>query len=432
MLTIHRGTNEIGGSCIELWNDNTRIVLDLGMPLVDKDRKEFNFKSFEKMSVDELIKNSILPDIPGLYKDDSKKVNALIISHPHADHFGLMNYVKPEVPVFMGEATHDIIQISGIFTPNTINFTNVQFFKRDVIFKIGDFTITPFWNDHSAFDSYSLLIECDCKRILYTGDFRSHGRKSKIMERFMAHPPPDVDYLIMEGTQLGRTQVISKSEEDIEKELLVKFKEYKINLINTSGQNIDRLVSIFKACQKARKTLVIDVYIAKLLKTLSKYAKFPYPSPSFAKIKVFFSEFTCSRLVKYSHDDILNEFEYFKVNEEEINDDPANYVMIVRPSMLVDIERIKNIANGNFIYSMWEGYKDKPDTIKLIDYLKKKGFSMFDIHTSGHADSESLLKFANAINPKNIIPIHTFSKDKYRSFFSHNIICLNDKQVLEL
>jgi len=31
---IHRGTKEIGGSCIEVWTETTRILVDFGMPLV--------------------------------------------------------------------------------------------------------------------------------------------------------------------------------------------------------------------------------------------------------------------------------------------------------------------------------------------------------------------------------------------------------------
>lgn len=33
---IHRGTQEIGGSCVEVWTDNARILADFGMPLVEK------------------------------------------------------------------------------------------------------------------------------------------------------------------------------------------------------------------------------------------------------------------------------------------------------------------------------------------------------------------------------------------------------------
>jgi len=32
-LTIHKGTNEIGGSCIELSTQNTTILFDYGTPL---------------------------------------------------------------------------------------------------------------------------------------------------------------------------------------------------------------------------------------------------------------------------------------------------------------------------------------------------------------------------------------------------------------
>ncbi len=43
---IHRGTKEIGGSCVEVWIDNTRILVDFGMPLVEKGGKEFDFNKY--------------------------------------------------------------------------------------------------------------------------------------------------------------------------------------------------------------------------------------------------------------------------------------------------------------------------------------------------------------------------------------------------
>lgn len=32
-LTIHRGTHETGGSCVEIRTDKAKILIDLGMPL---------------------------------------------------------------------------------------------------------------------------------------------------------------------------------------------------------------------------------------------------------------------------------------------------------------------------------------------------------------------------------------------------------------
>ena len=36
-IRIHRGTEEIGGTCIEVESDGRRIVLDLGLPLDARD-----------------------------------------------------------------------------------------------------------------------------------------------------------------------------------------------------------------------------------------------------------------------------------------------------------------------------------------------------------------------------------------------------------
>ena len=35
-IIIHRGTHEIGGSCVEIRSKKSRILIDIGMPLVKK------------------------------------------------------------------------------------------------------------------------------------------------------------------------------------------------------------------------------------------------------------------------------------------------------------------------------------------------------------------------------------------------------------
>ncbi len=87
-LIIHRGTQEIGGSCVELSAANTRILIDFGMPLVDKKREKFDSAILKGKSVEELKSLSILPEIKGLYKDEEKSIDAILISHSHLDHYG--------------------------------------------------------------------------------------------------------------------------------------------------------------------------------------------------------------------------------------------------------------------------------------------------------------------------------------------------------
>jgi ribonuclease J len=428
---IHRGTQEIGGSCVEIWTDTTRILVDFGMPLVERDGSEFDFDKYKNLSPDELIKAGVLPDVKGIYKNDKVLINGLLISHAHQDHWGLYNYINPAIKCYLGKATQKLIEINNLFTPKNTIIKNPVYFEKEIAFNIGDIKITPYWADHSAFDSYSFLIEANGKSIFYSGDFRGHGRKSKVFRWFTHNAPQNVDYLLLEGTSLGRDSKPFKSETDIENELVALFNiKGKSNLIYTSGQNIDRIVSIHNACIRTDKTLVVDVYIASILKELSPFAKIPYPSDDFKNLKVIFPYYTSKRLANEGNKKILYQFKDFKIGKNEISSQPDKYVMIVRPSMQKDLEMVSGIEGGNLIYSMWEGYLKKPDIKKFMEYFEKRGFSIHSIHTSGHADIDTLKQMVEAIKPKNIIPIHTFNAGDYKNIFSVPIVELKDGEMV--
>jgi len=430
---IHRGTKEIGGSCVEVCTKNTRILLDFGMPLVEKDGKEFDFKKYKELTSKELVKKEVLPNIKGLYDNSDSVIDGVIISHPHQDHYGLANFINDDVQYYLGEATHKIIELNNLFTPQEIHLKNTNYFKKERIFKIGDISITPYWADHSAFDAYSFLVEANGKSLFYSGDFRSHGRKAKTFYWFTHNAPQNVDYLLLEGTTIGRDNKPFKTEPEIENELIEVFKQKgKINLIYTSGQNIDRLTSIYRACKRTGKIFVVDVYVAKVLKDLSKYASIPYPSDDFENLKVMFPFFTSRRLTNEGNEKVLYEFKKFKITKEEISNQSEKIVMTVRPSMQKDLENINGIENGNLIYSMWKGYFIKPNTKKFVDYLRNRKYTVYQIHTSGHADTKTLIKMVEAIKPKNIVPIHTFEGDKYKDIFNEPIVELKDGETREI
>src|SRR6056297_4052531 len=115
-LTIHRGTQEIGGSCVELWTENTRILIDFGMPLVEKTGEEFDFNKYKDLTREQLFEKGVLPNIKGLYKDEKPQVDGIIISHAHQDHYGLSSFINPEINFYLGEATHKIIELTNLFT----------------------------------------------------------------------------------------------------------------------------------------------------------------------------------------------------------------------------------------------------------------------------------------------------------------------------
>jgi len=430
---IHRGTHEIGGSCVEVWTENTRILLDFGMPLVEPNGNEFDFSKYKLLEVGELIQKGVLPDIKGLYDDSDKLLDGVIISHAHQDHYGLLNFINPNVRHFLGEATHKIIELNNIFTPQDIKIVSATYFEKEQPFQIGDISITPYWADHSAFDAYSFLVEANGKSIFYSGDFRSHGRKANVFKRFTHNAPQNVDYLLLEGTTIGRSDKPFKTEPEIENELVEVFRQpEKINLVYTSGQNIDRLVSIYKACVRTNKTFVVDVYVAYVLKELSQYAGIPFPSINFEILKVMFPHYTSRRLTNQGNQAILYQFKEYKITKEEISSQFKDTVMVVRPSMQFDLDHIPGIEGGNIIYSMWEGYLKKAGTRKFMDYLTNRQFIFYNIHTSGHADTETLKQMVEAINPKHIVPIHTFNGNEYQKIFTIPIIEMNDGETKEI
>jgi len=260
---IHKGSQEIGGSCVEVFTKSTRILVDFGMPLLDIHNDFEDKNPFETLPITDLVQQVRLPNIKGLYNDDQNAIDGILISHAHPDHYGLIAFARNEIPFYSGEATHEIIELSQICKTGKSLPKTFHYFTAEEPFSIGDITITPYLMDHSAFDAYAFLIEADGKRIFYSGDFRGHGRKKALFTRLIKTPPKDVDYLLMEGTTIGRVKKDIPSEQDIEFDLVQVFKERKgLNVLLTSTKNIDRLVSIYKACKRSGKIMVIDPYTA--------------------------------------------------------------------------------------------------------------------------------------------------------------------------
>jgi len=431
---IHRGTQEIGGSCVELWTDTTKIVVDIGMPLIASDGEEFNFKQYENLTTLDLVQKGVLPDINGLYENSTSKVDGILISHYHQDHHGFLSFADNSIPIFTGEATQSILQFSEIFFNRKKSDKQFHNFTKDSSFSIGDFKIKPYWMDHSAFDAYAFLVEANGKQLFYTGDFRGHGRKDKVFKWFLRNAPQNVDYLLMEGTTIGRGKQTFPSEKDLEEDFIEVFKsKQEINFITTSAQNIDRLVTIYRACKRSNKLLVVDVYAAAIMKEMAKYATIPYPSISFPEIKVMYPYFLSKMIADKIGKEFLYQFKSFKITKEEISKKRKEIVFLIRPSMKMDIDHIDNMENGNFIYSMWSGYLEQPKTKAFVDYLKSKGFSFHQIHTSGHANVETLKEIVHAIQPKNLVLIHTFDGDHYKEIFKDvKVTQLRDKEEIKI
>ena len=204
-----------------------------------------------------------------------------------------------------------------------------------------------------------------------------------------------------------------------------------INYVWTSSQNIDRLVTIYKACLKSDKTFVVDVYTANVLDTLAEFAQLPTPLKDYRQMMVLFPNRLTTQLFDKKLGHLANKFAIKKIIKEVISENPSKYVLMVRPSMKNDLNKI--VADkGNLIYSMWDGYKKQSSSVEFLDWLKSKNFTIIDIHTSGHADTPALKQLVEGIQPKYIVPIHTFEGDRYKEIIKEPIVRLRDVEVREI
>jgi len=403
-VCIHRGAKEIGGTCVELISEGKRILIDLGLPL---DAAACSAK--------------YLPDINFQAHENSPL--AIIISHGHIDHCGLLNHVNNNIPIYIGGHAKNIIQAAEPFMSKDWPAIkdSVELENRNPI-TIDPFKITPYLVDHSGYDAYALLVEAEGRRLFYSGDFRIHGRKRSLVEQLMANPPEDIDVLLMEGTTIGRTDTAGtmKSEQELEVQFENEFRQAGgLSLVHCSSQNIDRIVSIYRACKKTGKKLVIDLYSATILEATGNSR---IPQSSWDDVCLFVPQRQRVQVKNKKLFHLINRHSRHRIYKEQLSDSPSEYVLLFRPIHIPDLEEIRLNRNTRYIYSQWEGYWDGLQFAPLRKWVKSKGIEKKTIHTSGHAGTEDLIRFATALAPKQIVPIHSFHGKKYHRFFENVVL----------
>lgn len=134
-ITVHRGTQTIGGSCIEITSrDGERLILDAGRPL-DAPREA----------------TGLLPDTL-----DVNRPATVIFSHGHMDHWGLIGEIPSDWPIWAGEKAAEMMRLSSELFGGSITRPILTWHSRTKPFSVGSFEITPFLTDHSAPDAYML------------------------------------------------------------------------------------------------------------------------------------------------------------------------------------------------------------------------------------------------------------------------------------
>ncbi|HEY3706280.1 MAG TPA: MBL fold metallo-hydrolase [Terracidiphilus sp.] len=405
-VTILKGSHEIGGNCIQLSSGKTSLLLDAGLPL-----------SADSQPV----------DLSRLF------VDALLVSHPHQDHFGLMNSLPAGTPVYIGKLARSLIDATQVFLGRERSALDFHDFKAWQPFTIGAFTITPYLVDHSAVDAYAFLIEAEGKRLFYSGDLRSHGRKGILFENLVKRPIRDIDLLLLEGTMLHRNNDQFPDETAVENAIFeIIHRQRNISFLLSSSQNIDRIVSAYRACKRAGKLFVIDIYTAWVLEQLRQITQ-NTPAMDWPELRVFAAHSQDERLK--ANPDYFGDFRKrlyrHRVKREELHATPESFLYLGKMSSFRLIDEFENAAAPvNVIYSQWLGYLDGTHdgyfgSDKISRYRSDPAVNFVYAHTSGHATVADLQRLAAALKPRKLVPIHTDHGERFQDLFD-NVTTIRD------
>lgn len=408
-LVVHRSTRQIGGNCVELSVGGDRIVLDCGRPL--------------DAAADAI---GLLP--PTL--DVHRACHGVLISHPHQDHYGLLQELPPDWPVYSGAATQALMRLTaGIFGTSPVR--DYRAWANDQPLQLGPFRITPWLTDHSAFDAYMLLIEAAGRRVLYSGDFRIHGRKAALVRQMIGHPPENLDVLLLEGTNLGGNKTTT-SEALLERQFETLFRETPGRVfVCWSAQNIDRTVTLYRACLRTQRTLVVDLYTAEVLELLAAAGRIP--QAGWRNLKIVITRAFARIYEAKGRGDFVHRMAQQGISARQLTVSPERWVIMTRPSLIGDMRRkgVRPTSDDAWSYSQWSGYLEKPDGIRLRRWFEEGGARARHIHTSGHASGTDLRAFAAAMRPKTLVPIHGAAWDTDAAGFA-NVRRLEDGELLSI
>jgi len=380
----------------------SRIVLDVGKPL---------WAGWNEQVA--------LPLVPGLADGSDPSLAGLLISHPHMDHYGLIDQVDARVPLFIGKEATALLKAAELFSSAGVELHPTGYLSDRVPLQIGAFTVTPFLVDHSGFDSYSLLIEAEGRRLFYSGDFRGHGRKASLFTRLLDQPPLPIDVLLCEGTHIRREQArdeAPRSEGDVELSLAKTMRETTGAVcVVSSAQNIDRLVTVYRACKRTGRTLVTDLYTATLAHAIGRPT---IPQPGFPDYKVYIPN-RQRVLVKQSGEFERLEFlEGCRVFPEWLWANRHKVTLLMPSSTVPELLRANVLHDGVVVWSLWPGYLNEPSGARMRRSLDAAGVPFVLDHASGHASVTDLQLLATALRPAKVVPIHTEASDRFEEYFA--------------
>jgi ribonuclease J len=455
-LTFFGGVNEIGGNKVLVEDQETRIFLDFGMSFSQAAKYYAEFLQPRTCSgLKDLIELGIIPDLQGIYRNDllanegkplteEPSIDAVFLSHAHADHSWNIALLHPDIPIHCGFTCKLMLQAAqetsaGTYYEDFYKYRecfvdrkrkpererNFKTFRTGDVVKVKDVEVEPIHVDHSIPGAYSFLVHTSSGCIAYSGDIRMHGPKKEMTEEFMEKAKAAKPIaLILEGTNID-DRMGSLTEEQVFRivnHLISRTKN--LVLFDFPIRDVDRLKTFFKAAENNGRRYVTNMKQAYLIELLSKEDK-KLEIPSIDNFDIFLHKSGWGRYEEKDYYKWQRKYLDYEnvVKAEQVAKQQSKYMLFMEFFDLTELLDVRPNLNSLFIHSLTEPFNEEMamDFNRMLNWLEKFKIPLKHAHASGHADAKQLKKIAEFIKPKQLYPVHTDKPEMFKKLIGKKV-----------
>jgi len=443
-LTFYGGVKEIGGNKILLEDKDTKIFFDFGMSFGKRGKFFEEFLTPRTANgIGDFISMGLIPDLKGVYREgllthfgrkiEEPVIDAVFLSHAHADHANYVCFLHRDIPIYCGETCKLILDAVEESSQRSIESEVCNFKKRPLYrcdykkppivrkfstfrtcdkIKINSVEVEPIHVDHSVPGAYGFVIWTTDGPIVYSGDLRLHGHKSEMTRDFIEKAKDAKPVaMITEGTRINHPKT-DESEDKVYSTSKQKINENSgLTIVDFNFKDVDRFRTFYKIARESGKKLVISFKHACFLDKYHLDKGLDIPHSTGENILLFKPKRMTGTYIDEDYTDkyIKNRLDAPNlITAEDIAKNPKDYMIVLNYwyfNTLIDLEP----KNSIYIHSLSEPFNEEMEISfsRMKNWIDHYNLNFIQAHCSGHVSGTDLQQLIKEINPKTLYPIHT-------------------------
>jgi len=462
-LTFYGGVNEIGGNKVLLEDQDTRIFLDFGMSFGRRgDFFEEYLRPRSANGIGDFLEMGLIPELEGVYRGDLLKhlgrepkptdIDAVLVSHAHADHVNYISFLHRDIPVHCGETALRILEAIDEQTGRDIESEVLHFKERPIVrgspeikrkfntfrtgdkVKIGSLEIEPVHVDHSVPGAYGFVIHTSEGAVAYTGDLRLHGNRPEMTRDFIekAQAAKPVA-MVSEGTRIDIPEDKSSEKTVYATSSEVVKNANQLVLVDFNFKDVDRFRTFYKIAKETGRKLVISFKHACFLEKYHEDGQLNVPDSKDENIMILKPKRMTGT---YNDSDYRDEYIKKRMNypniitAEELRKDQNKYIKILNFWYLNQLIDLQPAAGSTYIHAHSEPFNEEMEFSekRLNNWLAHFKLEKVQSHCSGHACGAEIKELIEKISPKKLFPIHTEHPEMFKKLSMHTELVRNGKK----